>query len=224
MPTFAKAPGFLFPTRRPLFYYITDRRQLSGDQVAGLLVRVKRAVSRGIDFIQVREKDLPDLVLFHLAEEVVRLTRHTPCKVLVNGRLDVAVACGAHGVHLPATGIDVRDMKRYLPASFLVGVSTHSLHEARRAEAGGADYLLLGPVFRTESKAQYGAPLGLAAFKKICAALSVPVLGLGGISADRISAVLEAGAAGVAGITLYQENRDQFSMASFYDRRFARSS
>ncbi len=209
MPTFAKAPASLFSVKRPLLYYITDRRQLPGDRIAALVARVKSAVSRGVDFVQVREKDLCDLELFNLAKEIVRLARRTPCKVLVNGRLDVAVACGAHGVHLPSTGIDVRDVTKHIPRGFLVGVSTHSLQEALRAQAGGADYILVGPVFRTESKTGYGPPMGLAPFRRICSAVSVPVLGLGGIRSDRISAVLGAGAAGIAGITLFQKNESR---------------
>jgi len=204
--TSGKAQGTFFPAKRPLFYYITDRRQLPSASITVLLLKVKRAVSWGVDFIQLREKDLSDLELFHLTTEAVRLARGTTCRILVNGRIDVALAASAHGVHLPSTGLESAGLRPRLPRGFLVGVSTHSLGEARRAAAGGADYLLLGPVFRTASKIRYGGPLGVRYLKRVCSALRIPVLGLGGIRPDRIHRVLNAGAAGVAGISLFQRD------------------
>ncbi|MGA2260641.1 MAG: thiamine phosphate synthase [Acidobacteriota bacterium] len=197
-------PGVSFPVRRPLFYYITDRHQLPVTSFSALLSNMKRAATWGVDFIQLREKDLSDLDLFNLTRDAVQVTRATTCKILVNGRIDIALAGGAHGVHLPSTGIGSADLRPHLPRGFLLGASTHSLREARQAVAGGADYLLLGPVFPTPSKIGLGEPLGLARFRRICAVLSVPVFGLGGIRSEDICSVLGAGAAGVAGISLFQ--------------------
>lgn len=209
-----KARGTIFPNRRPLSYYITDRHQLQAGSISALLSSIQRAAAWGVDFIQLREKDLSDLELFGLTKEAVRLTNSTRCRILVNGRLDIALAGGAHGVHLPSAGLSISDLKPYLPKRFILGVSTHSGREAWRAVQGGACYILLGPVFRTPSKIRFGVPLGLPRFEKICSALPVPVIGLGGIRSDNISGVLAAGAAGIAGIRLFQKDLALFSRES----------
>lgn len=198
----AQGPGLR--TEGPLLYYITDRKQLAEHS---LLSYIRRAVSRGVDFIQIREKDLADRELFELARRAVSIAEGTRCRILVNGRADIALAAGAHGVHLPSAGLRVTDLKTWLPRGFLVGVSAHSLPDATRASAAGADYVLLGPVFPTESKLGYGPPLGLDYLRRVCARVPLPVFGLGGISIDRIDTVVETGAAGVAGITLFQKQK-----------------
>jgi len=167
-------------------------------------------MSWGVDFVQLREKDLADRDLLHLTQDAVKYACGTSCKILVNGRFDVAVAGGADGIHLPSTGLQVADLKPVLPRDFIVGVSAHSLLEARRAAKDGADYVLLGPVFRTPSKMRYGEPLGISRFRKICAALSLPVFGLGGIRPEFIRRVMDAGATGIAGISLFQGDLSQF--------------
>lgn len=156
-----------------------------------------------MDFVQIREKDLSDRELFELTGQVVALARATTCKVLVNGRADLALAAGADGVHLPSRGLQGSDLRAWLPRKFLVGVSVHSLSEARLAAREGADYLLLGPVFATPSKMQYGPPLGLACLRQVCRAVPIPVLALGGMRPEVVPAVMEAGAAGVAGISMF---------------------
>jgi thiamine-phosphate pyrophosphorylase len=212
--TSEKARGTFFPNSRPLFYYITDRHQLRAGSVSSLLSAIQRAAAWGVDFIQLREKDLSDLELFSLTREAVKVTKTTRCRILVNGRLDIALAGGAHGVHLPSAGLAISDLKPHLPKGFILGVSTHSGREAGRAAKKGACYILLGPVFRTPSKIRFGAPLGLRRFEKICSSLPVPVIGLGGIRADNISSVLAAGASGVAGIRLFQKDLALFSRES----------
>ncbi len=204
-----------FPGRRPIFYYITDRHQLPDPSPTALLLQIRRAISWGVDFIQLREKDLPDRSLFDLATRAVRLARGTSCRIIVNGRADIAFASGAHGVHLPSRGLQAADFVPHLPKRFLLGVSTHSLPEARRAAASGADYLLLGPVFPTASKIGLGTPLGLRRLRQICSALPVPILGLGGIRPSGIAGILDAGAAGVAGIRLFQRELDGFVRADY---------
>ncbi len=163
-------------------------------------------IATGVDFIQIREKDLPDRPLFELASQAVTLARGTLCKVLVNGRPDIALAAGAHGVHLPSRGLHASDLRSWLPGDFLVGVSVHSIREAMQAQREGADYVLLGPVFLTPSKVLYGPPLGLRYLQRACRAVSVPLLALGGIGVDHIDSVLRAGAAGIAGISLFQRD------------------
>lgn len=170
-----------------------------------MLSCIRRAASRGVDFIQLREKDLTDRELFELVSHAVSAVKGTRCRILVNGRADIGLAAGADGVHLPSGGLGISDLRPWLPRGFLVGVSAHSLRDAMRAYAERADYVLLGPVFPTESKLRYGPPLGLDYLRRVCARVQLPVFGLGGISADRIEMVREAGAAGVAGISLFQK-------------------
>ncbi len=211
MCTSEKAPGITFPAKRPLYYYITDRHQLPAGSISALRSTIRRVVSWGVDFIQLREKDLSDRDLLRLTKDAVKYARGTACKILVNGRLDIAVAGGANGVHLPSTGLEVADLKPILPRDFILGVSTHSLREARRAAIGGADYVLLGPIFRTPSKIPHGEPLGVSRFRQICAAISLPVFGLGGIRPEHVRRVMDAGASGIAGISLFQKDLSEFT-------------
>jgi thiamine-phosphate pyrophosphorylase len=159
-----------------------------------------------VDFVQVREKDLCDRDLFELTREIVGSARGSRCRVLVNGRADIALAAGAGGVHLPSVGILASDIRPWLPKGFTVGVSTHSARQAARAAAAQADYVLFGPLFPTDSKLGYGPPLGLEPLRRLCRSLPIPVLGLGGIHPQQVSLVLGAGAAGVAGISLFQND------------------
>jgi thiamine-phosphate pyrophosphorylase len=189
----------------PLFYYITDRKQLARES---LLHRIRTVLRLPVDFIQIREKDLKERALFDLTCRAVSLAGGTRCRILVNGRADVALAAGAHGVHLPSTGLRTSDIRPWLPDSFIVGTSVHSLREARQAWNDGADYVLVGHVFPTGSKAAYGLPLGLSYLRKICSSVPLPVFGLGGIKAEFVNSVIETGAAGVAGITLFQDKEE----------------
>jgi thiamine-phosphate pyrophosphorylase len=161
-----------------------------------------------VDFIQIREKDLPDRKLFELTRKAVSLVRGTESKVLVNGRADIALSAGAHGVHLPSVGLKAHDIREWLPDGFWVGESIHTLRELRRACDQNVDYVLLGHVFPTESKQKYGSPLGLDFLKKICDEASLPVFALGGMRAERIESVLKAGAVGIAGISLFQKQAE----------------
>ncbi len=169
-----------------------------------LMACIHRAIECGVDFVQIREKDLDDRTIFGLTRGALAHANLTQCRVLVNGRADIALAAGAHGVHLPSKGLQIDDIRKWVPDDFLIGVSVHTLSEIRSACAQGADYLLVGHIFPTESKAGFGAPLGLRRLRNACAASNVPVLGLGGITPERRDSVLKAGAAGIAGIGLFQ--------------------
>jgi thiamine-phosphate pyrophosphorylase len=136
-----------------------------------------------------------------------------PTRILVNDRLDVALSECAGGVHLGEKSLPVQEAKRLAESrgqrkNFLIGVSCHSPEAAASAASGGADYIFFGPVFATPSKAAYGAPQGLAQLAKVCRAISIPVLAIGGITLTNASACLAAGASGIAAIRLFQDTSD----------------
>jgi thiamine-phosphate pyrophosphorylase len=153
----------------------------------------------GIGAVQLREKDLDDRDLYDLAR-LARTVLPPPTRLLVNGRLDVALAAGADGVHLPADGVPVRALRARFGREVLIGRSTHTLEEVERARDEGADYVTFGPVFATPGK---GPPVGLEALARAATA-GVPVLALGGVTLERLEDLAAAGAAGVAAIRLFQ--------------------
>jgi len=157
--------------------------------------------------IQIREKDLEARPLLALVEAAVARARGTATRILVNDRLDVAVAARADGVHLPAHGLPVAEVRRAYP-KMLIGASCHDLDELHAAEAGGADFAVFGPVFAPLSKASERPPLGVEKLVEAARAVKIPVLALGGITVENAAECLRAGAAGVAAITLFQKSAD----------------
>jgi len=183
-------------------YYITDRCQLGG--LEDMLKVIERRLAEGIELIQIREKDLGGKALVEFVGRVLALERPAGTKVLVNSRVDVALAAGADGVHLAADSIAPSRLRTITPPGFLFGVSCHELEEALRAEAEGADFIVFSPVFAPLSKPGSGPGKGLGALRAVARAVRIPVFALGGVTWENAPLCLEAGAAGVAGISMFQ--------------------
>ena len=170
---------------------------------------LREAACAGVDLIHIRERDLEDRELVALARDAVRVVRGTAARVVVNDRFDVALAAEAAGVHLRADSPAAARVRSVAPAGFIVGRSVHDEEEAAAlAAAGGCDYLTFGTVFTSASKPAGHQPAGLAALRRVCAGVRLPVVAIGGISVERAAAVAAAGAAGVAAISLFVEAHD----------------
>jgi thiamine-phosphate pyrophosphorylase len=198
-----------------LLCYITDRRQFGGgsaDQIQQLLAKITECAAAGVDYIQLREKDLSTRELEKLAfQAVAAMPADSASKLLINSRLDVALACGAHGVHLPAGDLNPGEARalwsRATERACVIGVSAHSAREIALAESHGADFAVFGPVFE---KAGATNPGGLQQLQQVChrsqaAVPPMPVLALGGVTVQNASKCLSAGCNGLAGIRLFQE-------------------
>ena len=189
----------------PVVCLVTDRSRLESrepeaTELADLLTLIATAARAGVDLIQVREPDLDDGVLCRLVSEAVSATAGTPARIIVNDRPDVALASGAAGVHLKAGSSAAARVRSLAPPDWLIGRSVHSAEEADRAAAsGGLDYLFLGTVFETASKAGQ-APVGKAVLREAVRRVDLPVLAIGGVTRDTAIAVGQTGAAGLAAI------------------------
>lgn len=206
---------------RCLLYYITDRSQFCGDERArraSLLAKVAEAARAGVEYIQLREKDLSIRELETLARQVVERVREnsTSTRLLINSRTDVALAAGADGVHLRVEDVAPHEVRlmmeicghRPCPSTtdhFLVAASCHSQEEVIRAESEAVDFAVFAPVFG-KSNAPGVQPTGIDALREACRA-KIRILALGGVTLENAAACLKAGAAGVAGIRLFQENK-----------------
>jgi thiamine-phosphate pyrophosphorylase len=212
---------------RCLLYYITDRSQFRGDESArrqALLAKVAEAARAGVDYIQLREKDLSARELEMLARDALGAVRDsTPLgtenrelrtRLLINSRTDVALAAGVDGVHLRSDDLSPREVRAVVQAlahrppttgRFLIAASCHTAADAFRAESENTDFAVFAPVFGKRGSAGT-PPAGIAALREACRA-KIPVLALGGVTVENAASCLEAGAAGIAGIRLFQENK-----------------
>ncbi len=177
---------------------VTDRQQARGRDLAAL---VAGCVTAGLPAVQVREKDLTARDLAELCRQILAQIPPARCLLVVNDRVDVALAVGAGGVQRTSTSLSVREIKGIVKADLLVGASVHSLEESVEAESAGADWLTFGPVYDTPSKRPYGPPQGLAALERVTRAVRIPVVAIGGITPERVGEVRSAGAHGVAAIS-----------------------
>jgi thiamine-phosphate pyrophosphorylase len=197
------------PTPRPLLlYYITDRTQFPGTstkQQERLFKKISECAASGIDYIQLREKDLTTRELERLAAKATAIAGNSRTRLLINSRLDVALACGAHGVHLPSNWLPASEARAILMRAGqsrpVIDVSAHSAAEVETAEAHGADFVLFGPAFEKNGTANLDGLQQLAAVSR----RSMPVLALGGITLENAEQCLAAGASGIAAIRLFQQ-------------------
>lgn len=179
---------------------------------------IQAAVACGADWVQIREKDLPARELLALADRAVAMAREAAVprrktRIIVNDRLDVALAAGADGVHLGGASVGAAHVVRWCragnaPREFLVGVSCHGAREAREAEEAGASYIFFGPVFDTPDKRAFGAPRGVEELRVISKELQIPVIAIGGVNLANAAECLRAGASGIAAIRMFQDASD----------------
>jgi thiamine-phosphate pyrophosphorylase len=208
---------------RPLLCYVTDRNALA--ERADLDKQIARAIAAGIDWIQIREKDLPTRELLAVTRAAVKASaaaKVARARIIVNDRLDIALAAGADGVHLRETSAPVAEVSAWRREAasrnasmreFLIGASCHSLENARGAERDGADYVIFGPVFSTPSKEKFGAPQGINLLAEVSGVVKIPVLAVGGITEENARECFAAGAAGIAAIRMFSEARDLAALA-----------
>jgi thiamine-phosphate pyrophosphorylase len=195
-----------------LLYYITDRKAFAGDESAqrtALLRRIADAARAAVDYVQLREKDLAPAeieLLARAARGVIR-DESTATKLLINSHADVALAVGADGVHLPAgfpPADEIRDQwLRHSDSEPVIGVSAHTIGEVEQAASDAADFAVLAPIFEKVATGARG--IGLELLREACAGSRIPILALGGVNLGNARACVEAGAAGIAGIRLFQQ-------------------
>ena len=186
------------PSLESRLLLVTDRQQTKGRPLVSVLAQALKA---GRPSIQLRERDLFAKELLALADEIQQLTGPRGVQLVINDRLDVALSLEGAGVHLRSNSLPVSVARRLIGPRRVLGASVHSVKEAVEADAGGADYIVLGPIYDTPSKQRYGPPLGLSALEGAARAVRVPIVGIGGVTAARARDMRLAGAFGVAVVT-----------------------
>ena len=204
----------------PILCYVTDRKSLSlpvrSADVAALVEKIATLTRAGVDWVQIREKELSARQLMGLVRAALRGALVAPDKnpgmprIIVNDRVDVALTVGAGGVHLGESSIPVGDVQLFVRSldsakDFMLGVSCHSLESVKAAASSGADYVFFGPVFATPSKAAFGEPHGVRRLAEVCRSVPIPVLAIGGITVANAGECFAAGAGGIAAIRLFQD-------------------
>jgi thiamine-phosphate pyrophosphorylase len=186
------------PQLESRLFLVTDRHQTNGRPLVPLLQRVLTA---GVPAIQLRERDLSAKELVTLAREVQAVMASRRSQLLINDRIDVALALEGVGVHLRSNSLPVSVARQLLGAERLLGISVHAVEEAVQVESQGVDYIVLGPIYETPTKQMFGPPLGIQTLEKACRSVRIPIIGIGGVTAARVREMRCAGAFGVAVIT-----------------------
>ena len=179
------------------FVLITDRK-VCGKKLTDI---IEQAIDGGVGTVQLREKDLNTGDLFNLAKEIREITERKGANLIINDRVDIAIAVDADGVHLGWQSLEIDTVRRMIGQDKIIGFSAHSLEEAERAENSGADYISISPIFNTANKDYFIKPLGVGEIGKIKEHINIPVIALGGINENNIDKVLKNGADGIAVIS-----------------------
>lgn len=176
-------------------YLITDRHQVGGMRLIDV---VEEALKGGVRGVQLREKELSSRELYELAYDMRKLTNRYSARLIINDRVDIAMAVDADGVHLGLNSLPIHRVRRLIGDNRLIGLSCHNQVNAIMAQEKGADFITFGPVYYTPSKAQYGKPVGVDKLEIVSHLLDIPIFALGGIKRDNINEVVAAGADGIA--------------------------
>ncbi len=202
----------------PIIYAITSGKANSPEEILRL---VQAAVDAEVPLFQIREKALSGRALYELVTRAVEITAGSGTRLLVNDRSDIARAAGANGVHLTTQSLPADVVRQTCGPDFLIGVSTHSRDEARAAQQAGADFVVFGPIFETESKRAFGEPQGLEKLRELTSELGeFPVLAIGGVTLDNVGACFKAGASGVAAIRLLNDAESLSSIVELIRNEF----
>ncbi len=204
---------------QPAVFYVTDREMLASGGSENIFQKIRNAAIANANFVQIREKHLLTGELLSLTREAVRIAKQEggSARVIVNGRLDVALVSGASGVHLGRESLAADSVMEWClagnaPPNFLVGISCHSLQEARAAEKARASYAFFGPIFDTPSKRPFGPPQGLERLEDVCRVVKIPVIAIGGVNERNAADCLKVGASGIAAVRLFQEAQDTLAL------------
>ncbi|MDX9714411.1 MAG: thiamine phosphate synthase [Dissulfurispiraceae bacterium] len=196
-------------------YQITDSKLFSS--IDKMLDVIEMQLDAGLKAVQLREKHLSDLEVFNLAVRLRNMTNKYSAKLFVNERVDIALCCEADGVHLGFSGMPLKAVRKICGEELMIFVSTHSMEQAKAAEAEGADLITFGPVFATPSKMRYGLPAGLKALSDVSASIKLPVFALGGIDLENLDDVLRTGVYGTAVIRAGLMSRNIKEMISKFE-------
>ncbi|WP_447969084.1 thiamine phosphate synthase [Nitrospira sp. M1] len=197
----------------PPLYVVTSRHQTRERPLRSV---IQETLHAGAQFVQLREKDLDTQPLLSLAQDMLYQVRHHEALLLINDRADIAKYIGADGVHLRANSLPIPQVRQLLGPEALIGKSTHALDDVLLAEAEGADFLVLGPIYDTPSKRTYGSPLGLGVLELACQQSTLPIFAIGGITLERVKEVKQAGAYGVAVISAILESTNVASATQHF--------
>ena len=215
--------------QQPIIYLITSgatnaQTTPATEEFDNILKLVAAAVAAKVSLIQLREQHVSARVLFELTVRAAKITQASQTRLLVNDRADIARAASADGVHLTTRSLAADVVRATFGPTFLIGVSTHSLEQARAARDNGADFAVWGPVFETESKRVYGEPQGVAKLGEVVRDLEpFPILALGGVNLDNLDECFAAGASGIAGISLFRDQTTLTQTVSRIEGRFLKS-
>lgn len=204
----------LYATNKPITYLITSGATVSSDAPLGasfnaVLSLIRSAVEARLSLIQLREKHLSGRALYELSARASDIARNSRTRIIVNDRADIALAAGCDGVHLTTRSLAASEVRRAFGPDFIIGVSTHTLEEAREARRGGADFAVFGPVFDTPSKRALGSPVGLSALRAAAKTLEeFPLVAIGGVNAENAREVFSAGARGIAAIRMFADGQN----------------